>query len=97
MNDAVRADIGCAERGVGRRADQRWPAVAAFLTAWLMPATTARRTNHVSLRWAYGIHCLAAILTAAVVLVLVTSVEPVLIRPGGVCAFKELRQFIGEV
>jgi len=42
------------------RAEPAWPAVFALVTAWLMPATTARRTEKVSLWLAFGVHVLAA-------------------------------------
>ena len=51
-------------------AAKRWPAIATLLTSWLMPATTARRTAHVSLGKAYGIHWLVVLLTTGVVFVL---------------------------
>lgn len=42
------------------RAEPAWPAVFAFVMAWLMPATTARRTEKLSLWLAFGVHLLAA-------------------------------------
>ncbi|MBN1347254.1 MAG: hypothetical protein JXQ73_31480 [Phycisphaerae bacterium] len=54
---------------------QRWPPITALLTSWLMPARTAERTNHVSLRSAYSIHWLAALLTVAAITVLVAWEE----------------------
>ena len=44
--------------------EKRWPAAAAFLTAGLLPATTARRTGHVPLGWAWALHVLAALAAA---------------------------------
>lgn len=41
---------------------RRWPAAAAFVTAWWLPATTARRTEHVRLSRAYAVHVVAAVL-----------------------------------
>ncbi len=46
----------------------QWPASMAFLTAWLMPARTARRTEYVSLRQAYGVHLIAFALTPIVIM-----------------------------
>ena len=43
--------------------EPRWPAVAAFVTAWLCPAISARRTLHVRLWAAYAVHLMAAFLT----------------------------------
>ncbi|UCD28087.1 MAG: hypothetical protein JSV03_13465 [Planctomycetota bacterium] len=43
--------------------DKHWPASMVFLTAWLMPATTTLRTNHVSLKRAYTVHIIAALIT----------------------------------
>lgn len=40
--------------------EPRWPAGAALLTAAILPATTARRTHHVTLKRAYLVHLLAA-------------------------------------
>ncbi len=43
--------------------ERRWPAWMVFFTAWLLPATTARRTQHVTLLKTYLMH-LAAIIVA---------------------------------
>jgi len=51
------------EAGDGRR----WPAIAALALMVVCPATTARRTRHVSLLSAYGVHLLAAMLTLLVI------------------------------
>jgi hypothetical protein len=40
----------------------RWSAWMAFLTAWCLPATTARRTNHTHLAEAFAIHLASALL-----------------------------------
>ncbi len=50
-----------------RAAERRWPAIAALAMMVLRPATTARRTRHVSLLGAYGVHLLAAVLTLMVI------------------------------
>jgi hypothetical protein len=47
---------------VGELAEPRWPAVMVFFTGWWLPATTARRTQHVSLRYAFAIHLLGVVL-----------------------------------
>jgi hypothetical protein len=52
------------------QAEPRWPAGRALFTSWLMPATTARRTNHVPLHQAYAIHLLALCLGAILWLLL---------------------------
>lgn len=51
--------------------EPRWPGSMALLTAWWMPATTARRTQHVSLLRAFGVHILASILASCVLMILV--------------------------
>ncbi|MBN1490401.1 MAG: hypothetical protein JXA69_10835 [Phycisphaerae bacterium] len=51
--------------------EKRWSALLALLTAWLLPATTARRTAHVSLRDAYVVHWLAAVLAVFLVFLLI--------------------------
>ncbi|HSW45273.1 MAG TPA: hypothetical protein VLM89_06855 [Phycisphaerae bacterium] len=43
--------------------ERRWPAVFAFVTAWLYPATSARRMRHVTLGSAWLIHLAAGLLT----------------------------------
>jgi len=43
--------------------EKRWPALSVFFTCWLLPATTAQRTNHVSLWIALAIHIIAALFT----------------------------------
>jgi hypothetical protein len=58
--------------GARHEADERrWPAAAALLTAWILPATTARRTAHTSLLVAWSVHLFAAGLTFLVVVFLV--------------------------
>jgi len=47
---------------VPAEAPKRWPAAVALLTAWLLPATTARRTEHVSLWRAFAVHLVAMML-----------------------------------
>jgi len=51
--------------------EKRWPAWMAFLTAWLLPATTATRTGAVSLKKAYAVHIIAALLTVILLFALV--------------------------
>ena len=43
-----------------------WSAAIAFCTAWLLPATTARRTAGLALGWAYLVHSIRS-LTGSVV------------------------------
>jgi hypothetical protein len=47
--------------------EPRWPAALAFLMAWWMPATTARRMQHVSLARAYAVHFAAVVLGALLI------------------------------
>lgn len=66
MNDSVSANAMPATATAlsareGERIEPRWPAMMAFLTCGLRPATTARRTHHVSLKWAYVVHLTAAL------------------------------------
>lgn len=44
------------------RAVRGWPASAALVMSWILPATTARRTAHVSLVRAWGVHVVALLL-----------------------------------
>jgi len=66
----------CADQASGTNGEpetvttKRWPVIATLVTSWLIPATTARRTEHVSLGKAYGIHWLVVLLTTGVVFVL---------------------------
>lgn len=46
-----------------------------FLTAWLLPATTARRTAHVSLAGMWLLHFVSALPTVAVIVFLVAWIE----------------------
>jgi len=55
--------------------EPRWPAVAAFVTAWLCPASSARRTLHVRLWAACAVHLLAAFLTFVLITVLASLGE----------------------
>jgi len=55
--------------------EPRWPAIAAFVTAWTYPATSARRTAHVSLWRAYVVHFLAALLTFVMITMLVSLID----------------------
>ncbi len=54
-----------------KRAEPRWSIGLALLTAWLLPATTARRTAHVSLPGAWALHLIAALLTFVLIMFLV--------------------------
>lgn len=47
---------------------KRWSALTAFVMSPLFPATTARRTGHLSLGRAWGVHAVSALLTATVIL-----------------------------
>jgi len=58
-----------------RGRDKHWPAIAAPLVGWLLPATTARRTAHVTLSRAYAVHWLAGLVGVGVVLVLAGWIE----------------------
>lgn len=49
--------------------EKRWPAVYALVTAWILPATTTRRTNHMRLISAWGVHLIALVLAYAAILV----------------------------
>lgn len=52
--------------------EPRWPAVAALAAAWWLPATTARRTAHVGLLRAWGVHLL--VILAALILIFLFAV-----------------------
>lgn len=45
----------------------RWSAFTAFFTAWVLPATTARRTGHVPLACAWLVHFVAVVLSVLLV------------------------------
>jgi hypothetical protein len=55
--------------------ETRWPSVFAFVTAWLCPARSARRTGHVSLLSAFNIHLAATVLTFLLIVWLVAIDE----------------------
>ena len=55
--------------------EPRWSVFPSFLTCGILPATTARRTNHVPLRQAYLLHFVAALLGVFVVEVLIAWVQ----------------------
>ncbi len=70
------ASDAAADAVAGRAASPgRWPAEMSLLTAWLLPATTARRTAHVKLRRAYAVHIISFALTLLLILVLVACAE----------------------
>jgi len=76
--------------------EKRWPAKMVFLTAGLLPSTTARRTEHVGMASAYVVHVLAGLATAGAVVFLVAWSEagsPVSLA--GVLS--ELEQVVGSV
>jgi len=50
--------------------EPRWTALLSLATCAFLPATTARRTNHISLRRAYLVHLIAALLGVFVILFL---------------------------
>ena len=52
------------------RDERRWPAVLALLTAGWLPATTARRTDHLSIVWGVVLHGLSTFGVVAVLMVL---------------------------
>ena len=54
-----------------KRSEPCWPIGLALLTAWLLPATTARRTAHVSLPRAWAVHLIAVLLTAVLIMFVV--------------------------
>ncbi|MGB9623380.1 MAG: hypothetical protein ACPMAQ_00820, partial [Phycisphaerae bacterium] len=65
-----------ADAVAGRAASPgRWPAEMSLLTAWLLPATTARRTAHVKLWRAYVVHIVSFALTLLLILVLLVCGE----------------------
>ena len=76
----------------GASGKQRWSVLTASLTGWLVPATAARRTVHVKLRWAYVSHLIAAVLVVIVIFILASWAESD--RPGGFWA--GLDRVIGE-
>jgi hypothetical protein len=51
--------------------ERRWPVGAALLTAWLLPATTAKRTRHASLNKIWSLHFITALATATTIFLLV--------------------------
>ena len=90
MNNAG-ATSGATSKAANTDFERRWPVLAVFLTAWLLPATTARRTAHVSLMNAWLIHLLAAFLTILLIMLLVTWAEP---GRGGLDIDEALVQFL---
>ena len=52
--------------------ERHWPALLAFFTVGILPATTARRTAQVRLRSAFVIHLVAGLVAAAIMLFLHT-------------------------
>lgn len=75
MNNAG-ATSGIPSQTANTDLERRWPAMAVFLTAWWLPATTARRTAHVSLLNAWLIHLPATLLTILLIMLLVAWAEP---------------------
>ncbi len=73
------------EAVVATPTERSWSAWIASLTAGFAPATTARRTNHVTLRSAFLIHLVAACVT--VVLVLGLDAWSTTMRPGALRTF----------
>jgi len=74
MNNAG-ATSGVPSQTANTDLERRWPAMLVFVTAWLLPATTARRTGHVSLLNAWLIHLPAALLTILLIVILVALVN----------------------
>ena len=73
--------------------EPRWPAVAAFVTAWLCPAISARRTLHVRLWAAYVVHVLAGFLTFVLITVLASLAD----RKNALTYFEEfIEEFTGN-
>ena len=64
MNDASESTLPVA----GPRTEKRWPAILALVTAGLLPATTARRTRHLSIAWAIGVHVVSVIMVGVVII-----------------------------
>lgn len=52
-----------------------WPAVSAVFIAWVLPKTTATRTQHVPLTYAWFIHFVAALLSAMLIVTFVSFVD----------------------
>ncbi|UCC32471.1 MAG: hypothetical protein JSU86_09350 [Phycisphaerales bacterium] len=75
MNNAG-ATSGVPSQTANTDLERRWPAMVVFVTAWLLPATTARRTGHVRLADAWLIHLLATLLTILLIMLLVACAEP---------------------
>jgi hypothetical protein len=59
----------------GKEVEPRWPAWTALLTAPLLPAATSRRTAHVSLISAFGVHVVAVLLSMLTLLVMAAWVD----------------------
>ncbi len=64
MNQSVAVGASTAP-GARPEGEARWPVIAAFVTAWVFPATTAKRTSQASLWRVWLVHLAAALLTAA--------------------------------
>ncbi len=68
MHDNQSALPGVATSGdESLETEKPWPAYYALVTAWLLPATTTRRTAHVSLPRAFAVHAIALVVTAVVI------------------------------
>ncbi len=52
-----------------------WPAVMSFLTTWCMPATSAERTQHVTLRKAFAVHVLCGLAVVFLICIFVAIAE----------------------
>lgn len=77
-------------------AERPLPALMAMLLGWFRPASTARRTEHVSLLVAWGMHWLGALLTFMVVVAIVGAIESAMRQPSrGVIG--ETAHLIGEM
>ncbi len=67
--DHNQEDAGSSRKDEIPLSEPRWPAVAAFVTTWLCPATSARRTRHLSLWSVWAVHLAAGFLTFVMITV----------------------------
>lgn len=97
INEDTIAPVGSGP-DTDRGAEPRWPLWAAMVTAWTLPATTAERTNWVSLKQAWGFHILAGLTTGLVILVVVGWTENLSHQRRGTVgeAFQVFDDLVGE-
>jgi len=77
--------------------EPRWSAWMALLTTGFLPATTARRTAHVSLRTAFAVHVVAALLAALLILGLVEWEAMGSTNPNAAVILREAADDIAEL